>query len=91
MLTQHAAIPQFGGKLDTAAYYDAVTSIIKVMRPMATLRTVADHLKLAGFVTPSGLTWNRERLANFLRSTAVTAPTKSKGTHDDQDHHQTSR
>lgn len=77
MLTSHAATPQFGGKLNTAAYYDSINSIIKVMRPMATLRTVASHLNTAQFLTPSGLTWNRERLANYLRSTAITAPTQT--------------
>lgn len=77
MLTSHAATPQFGGKLNTATYYDSVNSIIKVMRPMATLRTVANHLNAAQFLTPAGLPWTRERLANYLRSTAITNPTQT--------------
>lgn len=63
--------PSFGGRLRTQTYYEGVNSIIHNMRPLATLRTIAKHLNTAQFLTPSGLQWNRERLANYLRSTAI--------------------
>ncbi len=65
------AIPQFGGRLMTPAYYQAVASIIGVLRPASTLRTIAHHLNGAGFTTPTGLAWTRDRLANYLRSTSI--------------------
>lgn len=71
MLDPHAAPAAFGAKLKSAAYYAAVNSIIGVMRPLATLRTLSCHLNTAQFLTPSGLIWNRSRLANYLRNTAV--------------------
>ncbi len=63
--------PQFGGKLKTAPYYEAVASIIRVLRPYSTLRTISNHLNSVGLKTPSDLIWNRERLANFMRCTAI--------------------
>lgn len=65
------AKPAFGGKKKTDQYYDAVNGIIKVLRSASTLRTIAQHLNSAGFRTPSDLIWDRQRVATYLRSTAI--------------------
>jgi len=70
---QYAISPSFGGKLQSAEYYVGVNAIIATLRKMATIRTIADHLNRAGFVTPTGLSWTKDRLANYLRSTSVVA------------------
>jgi hypothetical protein len=63
--------PAFGGKLKTPAFYDAVNSCIRVLRPYSTLRTIANHLNSVGLKTATGLIWNRERLANYIRNTSL--------------------
>lgn len=63
------AVPQFGGKLNLPAYYESVNSIIQTLRPQATLRLVAAHLTTAGFLSPSGKEWTRERVAAYIRNT----------------------
>jgi hypothetical protein len=70
---QYAISPSFGGKLQSPAYYAGCNSIIATLRKMATLRTISNHLNRAGFLTPTGLEWNKDRLANYLRSTAIVA------------------
>lgn len=61
----------FGGKRMTPDYYQAVNRIIRTLRPVASLRTLADHLNQAGYQTPTGLSWDRDRLSNYLRTTAI--------------------
>jgi hypothetical protein len=34
---------------------------------MSTLRTIADHLNGLGITTASGLSWNRERVSQYVR------------------------
>jgi hypothetical protein len=65
------ATPRFGGKLNNPAYYDSVSGVIRVLRPASSLRIIANHLNKAGFQTPSGLVWNRERVANYIRNTSI--------------------
>lgn len=67
---------QFGGKLKSPNFYLACNVVIATLRPYASLRTVANHLNKAGFPTPSGLTWNRDRLANYIRSSAANSITQ---------------
>jgi hypothetical protein len=67
--------PSFGGKLNNPAYYTTLNSILSELRPMSSLRTIAHHLNAAGHRSPSGLTWTRERVANYLRS-ATLEPTE---------------
>jgi hypothetical protein len=59
----------FGGKLKAAEYYTQIASIVGVLRPMSSLRAIANHLNANGFKTPSNLEWNRDRLANHIRTT----------------------
>lgn len=73
MLNQYAIPPSFGGKLQSPAYYSGVNSIVATLRTMTTIRTIAEHLNRAGFTTPTGLSWTKDRLANYLRSTAIVA------------------
>jgi hypothetical protein len=63
--------PQFGGKLQNDTYYASVNRTIAVLRPHATLRTISMHLNATGLTTPSGASWNRSRLANYLNSSAA--------------------
>lgn len=69
----HKAVPAFGSRLNTQPYYDSLNAIIATLRPATTLRTIADHLNSAGFTTPSGKPFTRERVANYLQSTAASA------------------
>lgn len=70
MSDSNAKKPSFGSKLNTQEYYSSINSIIAVLRPLSTLRTIALQLNTANFSTPSGLSWNRGRVANFLQSSA---------------------
>lgn len=71
MQDQFAIQPSFGGKLQSPEFYSSVNSIIATLRNVATLRTISDALNQAGFSTPSGMIWNKGRLANYLGSTAA--------------------
>ena len=62
------AVPAFGKPLNAPSYYEAVNSIIRVLRPHSTLRTIANHLNAQCFKTPSGMDWNRMHVANYLRN-----------------------
>ena len=62
------ARPQFGGKLNVDSYYREVNAVIKVLRPTASLRIISEHLNGQGFKTPTGLDWNRDRLANHIKT-----------------------
>jgi len=73
MSNAYAAIPRFSGKLNVPAYYTAVLQVINTLRPLATLRTVATALNSAGFTTPSGLPFTRDRVQAFLRFSATPA------------------
>jgi hypothetical protein len=73
MSNPYAAIPRFSGKLNVPAYYTSVLHVINTLRPMATLRTVANALNSAGFTTPSGLPFTRDRVQAFLRFSATPA------------------
>lgn len=72
MQDQFAIQPsRFGGKLQTPEFYSATNGFINTLRNVASLRTIADALNQAGFSTPSGMMWNKGRLANYLGSTAA--------------------
>ena len=58
----------FGQKLHTADYYSDILGIVSVLRPMSSLRTIAQHLNNLGFSTPSGLPFTRDRVATFIRN-----------------------
>lgn len=72
-MSEYLAIPAFGAALRTPDYYAKILAILAVLRPAATLRVCAAHLNSAGFTTPSGKPFTRERVANFLQSSAATA------------------
>jgi hypothetical protein len=61
------AIPAFGKPLRMPDYYVAVDGVISILRPYSTLRTVSNHLNAQGLKTPTGLEWNRERVAQYIR------------------------
>ena len=67
----YLAKPAYGSKLRTAEFYQIVNSVINVLRPVATLQTIARHLNAQGLQTPSGLSWNKGRLTNYLQSSAA--------------------
>lgn len=62
------ARPQFGGRQNVSQYYEALTSVIQVLRPTATLRVIAAHLNAAAFLTPTGKPWTKERVATFIHN-----------------------
>jgi hypothetical protein len=61
------AVPGFGKPLRNADYYALVDEVTDGLRPFATLRSIAAKLNEQGLQTPSGLIWNRERVAQYLR------------------------
>jgi hypothetical protein len=62
------AIPAFGGRLKTDAYYEQVDAMIRTLRPASTLRTIAECLNNAGLSTPRNYAWDRGKVATYLRS-----------------------
>lgn len=67
-MTAFKAAPTFGGKHNTAHFYTMVNSILAVLRPASSLRTIAAYLNSHGFRTPSGLEWTRDRVAQYIRN-----------------------
>ena len=65
---EYLTAPKFGGKRFTNDYYVDVANIVKLLKPTATLATIATALNEASFTTPSGKEWNRKRVSAFLRS-----------------------
>ncbi len=70
-MSEDKAVPKFGGALRTPDFYAKTNSIISLFRPIATLRTIANHLNEHGFETASGLLWTKGRLTNYLQSAAA--------------------
>lgn len=65
--------PRFGGPLQTPEYYQSVSAICNVLRDYSTLATIALHLNAQGILSPSGKPFNKQRVANFLRSPHYTS------------------
>ena len=57
----------FGGKHMPATYYDELQRLIAELQPASTLRSLSDVLNGKNLTTPTGLKWNKSRLANFIR------------------------
>ena len=64
-------MPGFGKPKMAPCYYTQCDNIVRNLRPMATLRTIAQHLTDAGLLTPSGKPWDRQKLATYLRNRAI--------------------
>lgn len=58
----------FGGPRQPNSYYSTVRALIHELQPTSTLRSLSVDLNNRGFTTPTGLEWNRDRLANFIRT-----------------------
>ena len=71
MTQAYARAPGFGTPLRSDDYYQKINAIIAVLRPTATRAVMAQHLNRAGFTTPRGLPFNRQRLGNVMRRTKV--------------------
>jgi hypothetical protein len=67
-MSNFKAVPAFSAKLNVPSYYATLDSIIALLRPAASLRTIGEHLNAHGFTTPRGLQWNRERVSNYIRN-----------------------
>jgi hypothetical protein len=65
------AKPGFGTPKMAPAYYEQIDGILRVLRPMSTLRVIAQHLTNAGFRTPLGHVWDRQKVATYLRSRSI--------------------
>lgn len=71
MAHAYASRPGFGVRLCTDEYYLRVDAIIATLRNTASRSVIASHLNRAGFQTPRGLPFDRQRLGNYLRRTKV--------------------
>lgn len=69
------AVPGFGQPLRTPEFYTTTDDIVRALRPMSTLRRIADHLNGLGITTASGLTWNRERVSQYIRHRGIKSTT----------------
>lgn len=65
------AVPAFAGRVCVPAYYAAVSAIYRHMRDKFTLRQICFQLNAENYRTPTGLEWNRSRLANFIKNALV--------------------
>lgn len=65
------AAPAFHGKHRLPAYYEALATQIKLHRRTITLRELAEKLNAARLTTPTGLLWDRARLANHIRNSNI--------------------
>lgn len=63
-----SAIPRFGAPYCPPAYYEMCDSILAALRPYSTLRACAAHLTAQNLLTPSGLPWDRRRVASYIRN-----------------------
>jgi hypothetical protein len=71
VMSTYQAVPAFGARHRTPDFYAKINAILAILRPAATLRVCAAHLNAAGFTTPSGKPFTRERVATYLKSTAA--------------------
>jgi hypothetical protein len=62
------AVPGFGSPKQTPEYYETISAQISILRPYSTLRTISGHLNSQHFRAPSGMKWNKQAVANFIRS-----------------------
>jgi hypothetical protein len=69
------AVPGFGKPLRNEDYYIIVDECITSLRPHATLRSIATRLNEQRLETPSGLTWNRERVSQYIRHRGIKSTT----------------
>jgi hypothetical protein len=67
-MIKYLATPRFGAPRNTPEYYAAVNNIVKLLKPAATLATIATALNAASFTTPTGKEWNRKRVSDYLRT-----------------------
>lgn len=65
------AVPAFGGRRKTEAYYTMVSNIVRVLKDKASLSTISLHLNAQGLTTPTGLPFNRFRLARYIKSNTI--------------------
>ena len=65
------ARPGFGTPKMSPSYYAICDDIVRTLRPMATLRIIAQHLTDAGLLTPNGHIWDRQKVATYLRNRAI--------------------
>lgn len=59
---------QFGGKHQPDTYYADVLALVRKLQPEHTLRSLSEALNNTNITTATGLSWNKTRLANFIRS-----------------------
>ena len=70
-MLQVYASPAFQGRARPDSYYREINGIIATLRRTASLAVISDHLNKSGFLTPRGLPFDRQRLANYLRNTSI--------------------
>ncbi|RNF30683.1 hypothetical protein NM04_11215 [Massilia aurea] len=65
------AAPAFAGKLRTESYYITTDATIRSLRRTVTNREMAERLNAKNMTTPSGKVWDRQRVAQYIRSRAI--------------------
>jgi hypothetical protein len=60
--------PGFGTPLQAPSYYEKVSEIVSSLRPYSSLSTIARHLTALGYRTPTGMEFDKQNVANFIRS-----------------------
>lgn len=65
------ARPGFGTKKMLPIYYSQIDGIVRVLRPVCTLRVIAQHITQAGFKTPNGHVFDRQKLSTYLRNRSI--------------------
>lgn len=71
MPRDYSRAPGFGTPLCVPEYYVQVDAVITTLRYKASQSVIADHLNNVGFRTPRNHPWNRQRVAQYLRSRKV--------------------
>ena len=63
---QRTARKLYGSRLKDAGYYEEIKKALDNTPKHCSIKMKADILNSKGFKTPSGLSWNRQHLSNYL-------------------------
>lgn len=67
-MSLYSVRPAFGAPRKSLRYYEDCSAIIRTLRPIASLKIIAQHLQSAGLRTPLDGDWTRQSVANFVRA-----------------------
>lgn len=70
-MLNHDARPAFAAKKKQPDYYLSVQAFVQSLQTTKTLRQIAELLNQAGYRSPTGLPFDRQRVSNIMRSRSV--------------------